>query len=474
MEFSTRWGARFELCRLSAKMSLTDPSIRFCRLPDGTRLAYSEHGTGPLLVCPSWWVSHLERDWERPAFRKFFSRLARNRTVVRYDRPGVGLSDRARSEFRQETEVEVLDCVVSALGEREVDLLAISCAGPVALTWAVANPERVRRLVLIGAYAHGAKLGDQTVRDALIGLVEANWGMGAGMLNGLFSPELSGQDARVYRRHQLASASGSTAAQLLGLSFALDARGAAEQLNCPALVIHRKKDHTVRFEAGRDLAASLPNATFVPLPGGAHIPWLGDPEAILDQIDRFLAGPEAAPVVQLAPSWERRGEVWSIQFEGHSILLKHSKGLADLRMLLQSPGDSIEALRLALGTSPPPQRPEPVIDRSALRAYQSRLNELTLEVELARAQGAEGDLDRLLSEREALLDHVAQASGLGGRIRQSNSEAERARKAVSARIRDAIDKVAQQHDKLGAHLQSSVSTGAVCVYKPQRTMAWRT
>jgi len=90
---------------------MTDPVIRFCRLADGARVAYSTHGSGPLLVCPAWWVSHLERDWRQPDFRDFFSTLAQHRTVVRYDRPGVGLSNRDRHDFTQETEVEVLDAI---------------------------------------------------------------------------------------------------------------------------------------------------------------------------------------------------------------------------------------------------------------------------------------------------------------------------------------------------------------------------
>ena len=131
-----------ETCGL--RWTMADPVIRFCRLADDTRIAYSTHGSGPLLVCPAWWVSHLERDWQQPAFHDFFETLAQHRTVVRYDRPGVGLSKRERHDFTQETEVEVLDAIVARLAKPTVDLLAFSCAAPVALTWAVANPGRVR------------------------------------------------------------------------------------------------------------------------------------------------------------------------------------------------------------------------------------------------------------------------------------------------------------------------------------------
>jgi pimeloyl-ACP methyl ester carboxylesterase len=224
---------------------MADPVIRFCRLAGGTRVAYSTHGSGPPLVCPAWWVSHLERDWNQPAFRDFFT---------------------------QEGEVEVLNEIVELLARPSIDLLAFSCAAPVALDWAAANPGRIQKLVFVGAYTRGSDLGADPIRDALLALVEAHWGMGAAAINRLFSPDLSGEDSRSYGRDQLASASPEMAARLLSLSFALDAQGAAARVSCPALVIHRKSDHTVRFDAGRDLAADLPNATFLPLPGAAHLP----------------------------------------------------------------------------------------------------------------------------------------------------------------------------------------------------------
>jgi pimeloyl-ACP methyl ester carboxylesterase len=210
------------------------------------------------LVCPAWWVSHLERDWKQKAFRDFFQALAQHRTVVRYDRPGVGLSSRDRNDFTQEAEVEVLDAIIARLAEPTVELLAFSCAAPVALTWAGTNPERVNKMVFVGAYACGSDLGAENIRDALIALVEAHWGMGAAAINRLFSPDLSSEDAKSYGRDQLASTSAETAAKLLGLSFAMDARKLAAHISCPALVIHRKGDQTVRCRAHAVRDAHLP------------------------------------------------------------------------------------------------------------------------------------------------------------------------------------------------------------------------
>ncbi len=426
-------------------------------------------------MCPAWWVSHLERDWRHKAFRDFFVKLAQHRTVVRYDRLGVGLSSRELHEFTQETEVEVLGAIVDCLATPTIDLLAFSCAAPVAISWAAANPGRVRKLVFVGSYACGSDLAADNIRDALVALVAAHWGMGAGAINRLFSPDLSSQDARSFAHDQLASAPAETAARLLGLTFALDAREAAARVTRPALVIHREGDQTVRFDAGRVLAAELPDATFLPVPGRAHLPWLGDAEPILSATLSFLDDAPTADGTVVQPSWSRTGDTWTICFDRRTIHVKHAKGMADLCILLGRPGRSVEALELYAGADAPrPSAPEPVVDRQALVAYRSRLTELAGELEQAEERGDIGWSERIQAEQQALLEHLAQVTGLGGRVRTGASPAERARKAVSARIRDAITKVAAHHPELAAHLEAAVSTGSTCMYKPERPIAWST
>lgn len=453
---------------------MSDPVIRFCHLTGGHRVAYCTHGSGPLLVCPAWWVSHLERDWRHGAFCDFFGTLAQHRTVVRYDRLGVGLSSRERHDFTQEAEVEVLGAIVDHLAAPTLDLLAFSCAAPVALTWAAANPERLRKLVFVGAYARGADLGADNIRDALVALVEAHWGMGARAINRLFSPDLDSQDARSLARDQLAAASAETAARLLALTFALDAREAVARVARPALVIHREGDQTVRFEAGRDLAAELPDAMFLPVPGRAHLPWLGDPEPILAATLGFLDDARSVDGPRVRPSWTRTGDTWTICFDRRTIHVKHAKGLADLCILLAQPGQEVEAFELYAGADAPrPSAPEPVVDRKALIAYRSRLAELAEELEQAEGRSDLGRSERIQAERQALLEHLGQVTGLGGRVRTGTSPAERARKAVAARIRDAITKIAAHDPELAAHLEAAVTTGSSCMYKPARPVAWR-
>lgn len=119
--------------------------VQFLDGPGGTPVAYAVHGSGPLLVCPAWWVSHLEVDWRHPPFRRFFERLGRSRTVVRYDRPGAGLSAAGGESDSLATEVAVLGAVLDHLGAESAALFAVSCAGPPALVFAARQPERVSR-----------------------------------------------------------------------------------------------------------------------------------------------------------------------------------------------------------------------------------------------------------------------------------------------------------------------------------------
>lgn len=151
-------------------------AIRFMPDESGARVAYAVVGEGPLILCPAWWVSHLERDWEHPGFRRFFSRLADGFRVVRYDRPGTGLSDRDVPPRTQAAEVSLLARLADTLGDAQFSLFAVSCAAPVALTYAAGHQDRIRRLCLYGSYASGADVATPQLWGALANLVTAPLG----------------------------------------------------------------------------------------------------------------------------------------------------------------------------------------------------------------------------------------------------------------------------------------------------------
>src|SRR5262249_51687522 len=165
----------------------------------------------------------------------------------------------------------------------------------------------------------------------------------------------------------------------------------------------------------------------------------------------------------------RQGEVWAITFEGKTVHLKHSKGLADLALLLSQPGTDLEAIGLAQGNSSrrtPAAPGDPMLDRRALVSYRTRLRELEGRLDEAEARDNPEGYSRLEAERQALVDELRRATGLGGRTRRLGDEAERARKAVSSRIRLSIAAIQAAHPALGEHLEHSIETGTLCSYSP--------
>ncbi len=271
-------------------------AVRFMRDANGAHVAYAAVGDGPLILCPAWWVSHVERDWDHPGFRHFFTRLAEGFRVVRYDRPGTGLSDRDVPPRTQASEVALLAELVDTLGAPQFSMFAFACGGPVALAYAAAHPDRVRRLCLYGSYASGSDWATPELRDAVSDFVTANWGWGSMALAAIFSPGTSAEEIDIFSRQQLEWASAAKAAELLRLACEMSAADVLERVRAETLIIHRREDRLMPIEAGRRLAAGLPRARFITLEGKAHPPWV-DGHVIADIVHSFFSGKEP-----LAPS----------------------------------------------------------------------------------------------------------------------------------------------------------------------------
>jgi pimeloyl-ACP methyl ester carboxylesterase/DNA-binding CsgD family transcriptional regulator len=273
-----------------------EQEIRFCAVGPA-RVALATCGSGPPIVFPSWWASHVEQDWGWEDFRAFVQRLARDHTVVRYDRLGTGLSDRDRPADRSpvDLEVQTLTAVLDELGAGPTDLFGMSCGGCIALAFAAAAPERARHLVLYGSYADGSGIAPPEARDSMLALVRAHWGMGSRMLAEMFAPNASPEVRRRIVDFQRASASAEMAARLLELVYAFDVRADAERVRVPTLVLHRRGDRAVPFALGRELAARVAGARFLPLDGSNHAPWMGQSSAVLETTLAFLDGEGAAP-----------------------------------------------------------------------------------------------------------------------------------------------------------------------------------
>lgn len=269
---------------------LENSEIRF--LPLGTRrVAYEMRGDGPPLVAPAWWVSHLELDWQSEGFRRFWQGVADGYTLIRYDRLGVGMSDRTvrQSDLTIDGEVATLRALLDELELERVSLLGGSCGGCTAIAFAAAFPERVERLVLYGTYPDGAAITAPGVGDAFLAAVRAHWGIGSRLLSNIFLSGAGSAEHERFARFQREATTAETAAALLGLVYRLDVRADLPLVRRPALVVHRRDDRAVPYQLGREVAAAIPGATFIPLKGSAHFPWHGDVDSVIRACRQALA-----------------------------------------------------------------------------------------------------------------------------------------------------------------------------------------
>ncbi len=290
---------------------------------EGRKVAYSLVGEGPVLVFPPWWISHIELEWQQPGFRSFFGDFAETHTVLRYDRLGVGLSDRRREPHHTslESELRVLHALLDEQDVGRCSLVGISCGGCFAAAYARRHPERVDRLAIYGGWADGRALAPPQAQTSMIDLVRGTWGFGSRILAEVFMTGADDRERRAYVEFQRTSASADMAADLLELIFALDIREDLVGLRAPTVVIHRTGDRTVPFSQGREVATLAPDARLVPLPGDAHHPWRGDASGTGAAILAALGlgteqGAHAAPLGQSLTARER--EVLTLVARGFS------------------------------------------------------------------------------------------------------------------------------------------------------------
>ncbi len=299
-------------------------------MPDGGRIAFATVGSGPAVMLPAWWVSHVAEDWHFEPLRRFVEGLAAGRMVVRYDRLGTGLSDRERPHqtFTPEFEVATLCAVLDELALEHVTLMGISCGGCIGVSFASSWPERVDRLVLYGSYADGHTLGPPQARRGMVDLVRSHWGLGSRLLADVFGPSWSLEDRAAFTGFQRASADAEVAAGLLELIYETDVRDYLPRVHAPALVVHREHDRAMRLRGGREVAALLPRAELVTLPGDAHLPWHGDGDAVLRAVAPFL-GIEAPPAPLNEPDADGLDELSARERE---VLGLVAQGLTDAQI----------------------------------------------------------------------------------------------------------------------------------------------
>lgn len=269
------------------------PRTRYVEV-DGVHIAYQTVGSGPLdIVLVPGFISHVERVWEDRSCRAWLSAVSRLGRLILFDRRGMGLSDRVGARPTVEATAQDILAVMDAAGSRRALLIGASEGGPGCVRFAVNHPGRLIGLVLWGSLAKGSRTPDYPFAltaaqyDLWKQRLLAGWGGPAEIQT--FAPSLAeDRQAQAWWAGLLRAASSPGA--VAGLLEALrdtDVRHLLAKVSARTMVLHRSGDRAVRVEAGRFLAAKIPDARFIEVAGADHWFWVGDQQPLLDGISAF-------------------------------------------------------------------------------------------------------------------------------------------------------------------------------------------
>lgn len=267
--------------------SATVSGVQYARAADGVGIAFRTLGQGvPLLYLVGGPWSHVEL-WKIPECRAWYERLAQGRMLVRHDVRGTGLSERSVTDFSLDAHVRDVEAIVDRLQLHRVALLGAADAGPVAIAYAARHPERVSRLVLWCAWARTADITSPRIQ-AWRALLDQDWELMVETCAHLTLGWSAGETGRQSARSLKEAVTPETARAALEAIAAFDATSFLPRVQAPALVLHRQDIAWFPVAIARDLAARLPDARLLTLPGESTAPYLGDVEAVADAIEAFL------------------------------------------------------------------------------------------------------------------------------------------------------------------------------------------
>lgn len=275
--------------RLYAEGMTDFPETRYAESGD-IAIAYQVVGNGPVdLVFVPNWAHPIELMWHQPRFERFLRRLAGFSRLICFDKRGAGGSDRGRdpSVATLEGWMDDITTVMDAVGSERGVILGYDTGGPLSILFAASNPDRTSALVLYGTFAAGLWGDDlRRMRDDVI----PSWGTGNRIDE--LAPSAA-HDRRLrswWRQFERAGNSAEPAADVYRMIRENDVRHVLPVVRVPALVLHRTGDRFIDVELARYIGEHIPGARYVELPGDDHLPWIGDQDAILDQIESFVTG----------------------------------------------------------------------------------------------------------------------------------------------------------------------------------------
>jgi class 3 adenylate cyclase/alpha-beta hydrolase superfamily lysophospholipase len=255
-------------------------------------IAYQVFGRGAidLVFCPGF-VSHIEHYWEDPRMAHFLERLGSFARVITFDKRGTGLSDREVNNPTLEDRMDDIRAVMDASDSKKAALYGFSEGASMAVLFAATYPQRCHSLILFGAldkFETWCPTEEQF--QAVMGYIDSAWGNG-GILD-FVAPSLA--DDGTFRewvaRYERLSASPSAAMAISRMGREIDIRHVLPAIHVPTLVMHRTGDKWVNVAGGRFIGAQIPGAQYIELPGPDHLPWVGNSDTGVDNVEEFLTG----------------------------------------------------------------------------------------------------------------------------------------------------------------------------------------
>ena len=279
------------------------PRTRYAR--SGTvSIAYQVVGDGPRdLVFVSGWVSHVESGWDEPLLARFRRRLASFSRLILFDKRGTGMSDRVPDANLPTLEERMDDvrAVMDAAGSERAALFGQSEGASMAILFAATYPERTTALITFGAFACRVWNPEYPwgptpeQRQRYFDGIQRDWGGDVDLSE--LAPSLAHDEGfrRRLSSYLRLSASPGAALALARMNTQIDVRNVLSAIRVPTLILHRTGDRDANIEEGRYIAARIPGAKFVELPGSDHLPFVGDQGEVVDEIEEFLTGIRPAP-----------------------------------------------------------------------------------------------------------------------------------------------------------------------------------
>jgi class 3 adenylate cyclase len=271
-----------------------EPRIQYAKTSDGVNIAFcvAGEGTPPLVQMPTIPMSHLEVEWQNPAYRRWYEGLARTRQIVRYDGRGMGLSDRDPPDFSVETHVLDLEAVVDRLALERFALLGTLHGGPVAVEYAARHPNRVSHLLLWCTYARGSDYSGLPEVQTLRQLIGVNWETYTEAAADVILGRPRGDEGRWFAAYMRDSVGPEVARAILGATNEVDVSALLPEVKMPTLVLHRRQFRLGGIGLARELASTIPDARLAVLEGASVVFYMDDTERAVTAIEEFLGGGE--------------------------------------------------------------------------------------------------------------------------------------------------------------------------------------